>query len=151
MARLWKPDTAHQGSFAYIPYLITGDAFYLDETMFWATYNMTSLNPEYRDYAKGIVESNETRAQAWAMRSLGEAAFATPDSHPMKNHFLTRLDNNLQWYANYYQASNTKVSPLGANENHTDTCCHGSTTSSPSSSPGSVRTTRTVLATTCCG
>ncbi|MBA4260891.1 MAG: hypothetical protein C0443_02390 [Comamonadaceae bacterium] len=116
----WTPDTAHQGSFAYIPYLITGDAFYLDETLFWATYNMISLDPSYRAYAQGIVHEHETRSQAWALRSLGEAAFATPDSHPMKNHFTSRLNNNLQWYANHYQATNTRVSPLGANENHTD-------------------------------
>lgn len=32
------PDLAHQGSFAYVPYLLTGDYYYLEEAFFWANY-----------------------------------------------------------------------------------------------------------------
>jgi hypothetical protein len=116
----WNPDTAHQGSFAYIPYLITGDAFYLDELQFWATYNVATLNPDYRGDSKGLLQQQGTRAAAWGLRSLVEASFATPDNHPLKSYFSTRLTNNVQWYASNYTSSNPKVSPLGIVENNTD-------------------------------
>jgi len=32
------PDLAHQPSLAYVPYLVTGDFYYLEEAYFWADY-----------------------------------------------------------------------------------------------------------------
>src|SRR5262249_30224944 len=32
------PDNAHAPSLAYVPYLVTGDRYYLDEMKFWADY-----------------------------------------------------------------------------------------------------------------
>ena len=43
IANPWTPDVSHQASFAYIPYLITGDLYYLEETVFWASWNMGCL------------------------------------------------------------------------------------------------------------
>ena len=112
---IWSPDTAHQASFAYIPYLMTGDAFYLDEVIFWAAWNISSVNPKYRDYSAGLIRSNQVRAQAWALRSLGEAAMALPDTHPMKKYFQVRLNTNLNDFAN-----NASESPLGIIHHHGD-------------------------------
>ncbi len=84
---IWEPDTAHQGSFAYIPYLITGDAFYLDELQFWSAWNIAGVNPEYRQWSKGLIHASELRAQAWAIRSIAEASWASPDTHPLKSYF----------------------------------------------------------------
>jgi hypothetical protein len=118
-ATIWSPDTAHQGSFSYIPYLITGDAFHLEETAFWAAWNVASINPSYRETSAGLVNSNQVRAQAWAMRSLAEAAWALPDNHAMKGYFQTRLANNLNWYAQNYVNNSTK-SQLGIIHKHGD-------------------------------
>ena len=95
---VWTPDTAHQASFAYIPYVITGDAFYLDELLFWSAWNIAGVDPNYREGSKGLIHANELRAQAWVMRSIAESAWATPDSHPMKAYFATRLENNTAYY-----------------------------------------------------
>ena len=110
---IWTPDTAHQGSFAYIPYLITGDAFYLEETMFWAAWNIASANPSYRQGSTGLIKPEQVRGQAWALRSIGEAARALPDNHPMKSYFQGRLENNLNWYHQQY-VNNPAESPMGA-------------------------------------
>ncbi|MBC7905697.1 MAG: hypothetical protein H7Y60_02990 [Rhodospirillaceae bacterium] len=108
----WTPDPAHQPSLAYVPYLVTGDQFYLDEILFWANYDMASLDPGYRGGAKGLVSQDQVRAQAWALRTLGEAARAAADSHPMKRYFTTRLANNLTWYVERYpRNSNRQISP----------------------------------------
>ena len=94
----YEPDTAHQPSFAYLPYLLTGDAYYLEELQFWANWTLVSMNPYYRAFAKGLVQRNQVRAQAWDMRTLGHAAYITPDTHPMKAYFKQILKDNLAFY-----------------------------------------------------
>src|SRR5262249_15358516 len=42
-----------------------------------------------------IVDHGQLRGFAWSLRELANAAFATPDSDPMKSYFTTLLDNNL--------------------------------------------------------
>ena len=111
-ATIWSPDTNHQASFAYIPYMVTGDAFYLDETLFWANWNMGSKNPYYRDYGKGLLNDEEVRGQAWGLRSLGEAVRALPDTHSMKAYFATKLADNLAWYNEVYPPRNVNDATL---------------------------------------
>ena len=121
---IWSPDIAHQGSFAFVPYLISGDAYHLDEVMFWASWNLATYNPGYRGQGQGLLHSEQVRGQAWGLRSLGEAARAVPDAHPMKAYFESRLANNLAWYkAKYREGGDT--SPLGAMSNPYDTTTIG--------------------------
>ncbi|WP_426319179.1 hypothetical protein [Pseudoduganella sp. R-43] len=94
----YTPDTAHQPSFAYLPYLLTGDTYYLDELHFWANWNLVTMNPYYRSLSKGLVKGNQVRGQAWSLRTLGHAAYITPDAHPMKPYFNQVLQHNLDFY-----------------------------------------------------
>lgn len=110
---IWSPDIAHQGSFSFVPYLLTGDVFHLDELMFWAAWNMNGYNPGYRGQGQGLLHSEQVRGQAWALRSLGETARALPDNHPMKGYFEKRLANNLAWYADTYRTGSASASPMG--------------------------------------
>jgi hypothetical protein len=101
----YSPDSAHQPSLAYLPYVVTGDAYYLEELQFWANYNMLQANPGYRDQEKGLLKSDQIRGQAWSLRTLGQAAYITPDADPMKAYFTDRVQYNLAWYhANYVEA-----------------------------------------------
>lgn len=113
---IWSADVAHQGSYAYVPYLVTGDAFYLEENTFWAAWNLAGPNPAYRGYGAGLVNPEQLRGQAWSLRSIREAARILPDNHPHKNYFQTRLENNLNWYLNTYpnNPDPSTQSPLGA-------------------------------------
>lgn len=92
-------DTAHQPSMSYVPYLVTGDRFHLEELKFWAGYNAFSPNPAYREYEKGLLKSNQVRGFAWALRTLGQAAFIAPDADPQKKYLEAMLANNLEWLA----------------------------------------------------
>lgn len=105
-------DTSHQASFAYMPYLVSGDYYYLEELQFWAMYNVLSYNPGYRQAAKGLLQSNQVRGQAWALRTLAEAAYITPDDDMLKSHFKGFMDNNLAWYNATY-TDNTQANALG--------------------------------------
>ena len=114
-ATIWSPDTAHQASFTYVPYLVTGDAFYLDEMMFWPNWTAAAANPVYRGGGAGLLNTEQVRGQAWGLRALGEAARSLPDSHAMKSYFQTRLANNLNWFNEVYITKpDPKRSPMGA-------------------------------------
>lgn len=96
----WTPDIAHQPSFAYIPYLLTGDWYFLEELHFWGSWNMGACsNPGYTcDYCRhadwGQI-TQEVRSRAWGLRSLAYAAMMTPDGMPEKTYFTNKLNNNI--------------------------------------------------------
>lgn len=109
----YDPDSAHQPSLAYVPYLVTGEHYYLEELHFWANWNMLKDNPSYRGYKQGLVKSDQIRAQAWTLRTLGHAAYITPDAHPLKTYFTSRVKYNLDWYnANFVQGNPNNLGVL---------------------------------------
>ncbi len=108
-----KHDSSHQPGFAYLPYLVSGDHFYLEELQFWAMWNAFSSNPHYRQFGKGLVAPDQVRGQAWSMRTLAEAAYITPDSDPLKAQFSTLVGHNLDWYNAQY-SNNASANVLGA-------------------------------------
>ncbi len=108
----YSPDSSHQPSFAFLPYLLTGDYFYLEELQFWANWNLLETTPQYRDLAAGLLKSGQVRGQAWGMRTLAQAAYITPDSHTLKRYFVERLLNNLAWYNKTFPL-NAAVNKLG--------------------------------------
>ena len=105
-------DTSHQPSLAYLPYLVTGDNYYLEELQFWATHNVLQYNPRYREYAKGVIQSDQVRGQAWTLRSIAEAAYITPDTDRLKSHFTSFVSNSLDWYNKTY-TDNPQANKLG--------------------------------------
>lgn len=105
-----KHDSSHQPGFAYLPYLVTGDYYYLEELQFWAMWNTFSDNPAYRDAGKGLLKPDQVRGQAWSLRTLAEAAFITPDNDSLKMGIETLLSNNLDYYnAAYTNNPNTNI------------------------------------------
>ena len=106
------PDSAHQPSLAYVPYLVTGDYYYLEELQFWANWNIFRSNPDYRGGNQGLVNWEEVRGQSWSLRTLTQAAYITPDSHLMKKYFVDRVNYNITWYVNEYP-NNPSAPALG--------------------------------------
>jgi hypothetical protein len=98
----YSHDVAHQPSFAYLPYLVSGDVYHLEELEFWAMYNAFQSNPGYRENIKGLLASEQVRGQAWGLRTLGEAAYIAPDADPLKPELLRILKSNLDWYNAQY-------------------------------------------------
>lgn len=106
-------DTSHQAAFSYLPYVVTGDYYHLEELQFWANFSsITSSPPSYRQGGKGLVKSDQVRGQAWSLRTLAEAAYITPDNDPQKANFTNIVNNNIDWYdANF--TNNTSANKLG--------------------------------------
>jgi hypothetical protein len=107
-----KPDIPHQPAFAFLPYLVTGDLYYLEELQFWAMYDVFASNPGYRKDVQGLLSPEQVRGQAWGLRTLGEAAYATPDGHPLKRQLNAILESNLAWYNATY-SNNVEANKLG--------------------------------------
>ncbi len=110
----WTVDAAHQGSFAYVPYLVTGDHFYLEEMQFWANHNMVSMNHAYRGGGKGLLQSHQTRGTAWALRNLLHAAALSPDGSGGAKYFEARLKDNLERFNEFLAGKlERKPTPIG--------------------------------------
>ena len=105
-------DIPHQPTLAYLPSLLTSDHYYLEELQFWAMYDVFSSNPGYRENRKGLLKPEQVRGQAWALRTLAEAAYISPEDHPLKAHFLQIVDSNLDWYNAEY-TNNQRANALG--------------------------------------
>jgi hypothetical protein len=110
-------DAAHQPSIGFVSYLVTGDYFYLEEMLFWTSWNHLWANPfSYRQGSKGIF-GVQVRGQAWSLRNLGQSAYALPDDHPMKSHLMASVARNLEYNANLYPR-NSDANRLGALESY---------------------------------
>jgi hypothetical protein len=98
----WTPDDAHQPSLTYLPYLLTGSQFYRDELAMQAGYVLLAMDPKYRDGAAGFVLGSQTRAIAWDLRTLANAAFILPSDRPLTRYFQSKLEGNLREIARRY-------------------------------------------------
>lgn len=107
----YQVDNAHQPSLAFVPYLLTGDYYYLEEAYFWANWCMLIQNAAYRQEEKGLVSPDQTRGEAWALRQLVDAAKIAPDSHPEKKYFDSKVKSNLEYYCSFVEGPDT--TPLG--------------------------------------
>ncbi len=105
-------DISHQPNMAYLPYLVTGDHYYLEELQFYGMFDAFSSNPGYRQNIKGLLSPEQLRGQGWGLRTIAEAAYITPDQDRLKAHFMGIVDSNLDWYnANY--TNNPSANQLG--------------------------------------
>jgi len=89
-----SPDVAHMGSLAYVPYLVSGDFYYLEEAYFWANYALLAQWPVPRQDARGIM-SDQIRGDAWGLRNMADAASIAPDGVPEGPYFDERIHNNM--------------------------------------------------------
>jgi hypothetical protein len=105
-------ENAHMPSLTFVPYIVTGDRFYLDQQKFWGNYAILSTWPgdPKREGGKGVLYPNQTRGVAWGLRVLGECAAYMPDDDPELVYFRTRVNNNLEWLARY--ATDTNGGPF---------------------------------------
>ncbi len=74
-------DDAHQPSLAFVPYLLTGDLYYLEECQF-AGNNILWAAGSHNGTGMTIVLNTQIRGMAWSLRQLAFATAATPASVP---------------------------------------------------------------------
>ncbi|TAL04114.1 MAG: hypothetical protein EPO08_02375 [Rhodospirillaceae bacterium] len=88
-------ESSHQPALAYLPYILTGDPYHLEDLQFAANWNRGGLPPDYR------LTVPQTRGFAWSMRTLAQAAKVTPASTPRwllpRAYWIKELSEKLQW------------------------------------------------------
>jgi Fibronectin type III domain len=109
-------DSSHMPSIAYVPYLATGDRYYMEEMNFWANHNLIFMWPAIRGSpaSLGLFWGQQPRGWGWGMRILAQAAAYTPDNDPRKAYFTSKLNNNLA-FADAYAVGNMAGSGYSLN------------------------------------
>src|SRR5690606_21416985 len=108
--------TAHHPDFFYVPYMVTGDHFYMESLVLHQRYLAISgvAGPDYRDGRKGLWKAGQTRGQGWMMRTTVHTAYIIPDAHALRYDIEYQLEQNRIWYdTNYLQASGIYKNDFG--------------------------------------
>jgi len=99
----WVPEQAHQPDLSFVPYILTGERWMLDNLLAQAAWNTVANWPSGERQnsltrAADLVVSNvEVRAAAWSMRQVEHAAWAAPDGSPERGYFRRVADANWRW------------------------------------------------------
>lgn len=93
-------DSAHQPALSYVPFLLTEDAYFLEELQFQATWNWGVLPAQYRP--SGV----QPRLLAWNLRTLAQCARATQTVTPRwlldTHYWKAQLDQTRRWFEQNY-------------------------------------------------
>ncbi|MGH7063696.1 MAG: hypothetical protein ACREET_06435, partial [Stellaceae bacterium] len=110
----WAFDGAHQPQPWFVPYVLTGDPWYLDEAYLWAGFSASRYpggvtNAAYGrgpTGAEGVID-DELRGAGWVLRSRAETALMAPDSDPEKAYFTTLTNDALARWEGSFGISGT--------------------------------------------
>jgi hypothetical protein len=102
----WVPeysqsDPQHNPAFHYIPYLTTGDYFYLEDGLAYVSQYVARTGAGQRHSDWGI-STGGTRGYAWAQRGMFQMALMAPDGSPEKAYFAQKADYNLALFEAMY-------------------------------------------------
>lgn len=93
-------DSAHVPSLAYVPYILTGDPYYLEELQFQSNWDWGFLPPSYRPTIA------QARQFAWSLRNLAQAARITPAQVPSwllpASYWYARLETQRNFFEAEY-------------------------------------------------
>ncbi|WP_207443800.1 carbohydrate-binding domain-containing protein [Roseomonas haemaphysalidis] len=94
----WTPDSAHQPDLSYVPYLLTGERWMLDNLQAQAAWNVLNTWSDTRgEDGFIVVNGGQVRHSAWALRQIDEAAWASPDGSAEKSYFTAVSKANWAW------------------------------------------------------
>lgn len=87
----WVAESSHQGDYYSLAYVLTGDYWYLEQGLFYASYNAAYTNGAAYNYnygrgptgAEGGV-GDQLRGEAWTLKQKASMEAITPDDMPEK-------------------------------------------------------------------
>ncbi|MBS7812019.1 carbohydrate-binding domain-containing protein [Roseococcus pinisoli] len=94
----WTVDVAHQPNLSFVPYVLTGERWMLDNLSAQAASNILGQYPPTRGGADdNVINENQVRGAAWALREIDEAAWTAPDGSPEQAYFQKASADNYAW------------------------------------------------------
>lgn len=111
----WRPDVPHHPDLASGQYLLTGDYYFLEQSLFSAAYTTMDNNAAAKSStlgrgptgSEGALYWGETRGQGWALRTRVHTASITPDSMPEQQYFVTLTNKALAIWEGMYNVTDT--------------------------------------------
>lgn len=103
-----RPDAAHHPDMSFMPYIATGDHFYMENILFINRFVniQTNAHNNYRGGRKCLWRGDQPRGQAWYARTNAHASYIAPDTHPLRTDLAYEQEENRLWYEdNYVKAS----------------------------------------------
>jgi hypothetical protein len=96
----WATTRDHMPELAYVPYLMTGRYYYLEELQYQAAFIVAHKTGCYsetwnRQGEAGYLMDSELRGDAWGLRTLAYGAFLSPDGTPEQVYFDDKIKNNV--------------------------------------------------------
>ncbi|WP_135467464.1 calcium-binding protein [Crenalkalicoccus roseus] len=93
----WFPERAHQPELSFVPYVMTGERWILDNLLSQAAFSVMDVWPVPREFDSIIVNRLELRASAWCLRQIENALWAAEEGTP-EHAWLQRVsDANWKW------------------------------------------------------
>jgi hypothetical protein len=110
----WRPDVPHHPDYASAQYLLTGDYYYLEQSLFSAAYTTMDNNAAATKGtlgrgptgSEGALFFGEIRGQGWALRTRVHTASVLPDEMPEKKYFEVLTLKALAIWEGLYNISN---------------------------------------------
>jgi hypothetical protein len=99
----WATTRDHMPDVAYIPYLFSGQYYYLESLQLQAAFivgwKLGCTEESYnRQGDEGFIHDTQVRGDAWSFRTLAYASFISLDGSPEKAYFEDKLLNNIaEW------------------------------------------------------
>ena len=94
----WTLDTAHQPDLSFVPYVLTGERWILDNLQAQAAWSILAQWPVSRGGDQDlVVRDNQVRGAAWSLRQIDEAAWASPTGSPEQAYFAAASAANWSW------------------------------------------------------
>ena len=110
---VFTPDVAHQPDLYWLPYITSGDHYWLDRLQAQAAYGAAAQWPNVRNGAinstgnDNAIFGNQLRAGAWTLRELQEAAYGSPDGSNGATYFQQIANDNWNWVVGQTLTSNS--------------------------------------------
>ena len=112
----WRMDESHYPGVSYLPYILTGDPYFLEELQFQGT-QVLGWTAFFRALTKRqIVFPGQTRGYAWSLRAIFQLAKVTPKATPKwlkANAYWSRvLNDNKEWFTSAYLRNQSPASTV---------------------------------------
>lgn len=96
---------SHVPEYAFVPWLVTGRWWFLDELHHWVSWSFLSTDPGYRGNGNGTIWTGsgyQPRGAAWSLNMTAQAAAISPASHPLRAQEIARWESSMSVMAGLY-------------------------------------------------
>ena len=95
-----QQDSSHFSDACYTAYLFSGRYYYMEclqmEAAYLIAWKLAGWNSTYaRPGNVGLINNTNIRTDAWGLKAIAYAAFASPDGQPERAYLLDKLNDNL--------------------------------------------------------